>query len=51
MKRINVSATIRRDLIEWAKKQVESGKYRSISHILEYALLQLKKMEETKETA
>ncbi len=40
--RRNISATIDNDLIEWAKKQVETGRFRSISHVLEYALKRLK---------
>jgi len=47
MRRRNVSATIREDLIEWARKQVETGRFRSISHVIEYALLKLKEETES----
>ena len=42
MPRKNISATIEEDLIEWAKKQVKTGRFRSLSHVIEYALRQLK---------
>ena len=44
-----ISITVDEDLIEWAKKQVETKRYRSLSHIFEYALEELreKMMKET----
>jgi Arc/MetJ-type ribon-helix-helix transcriptional regulator len=37
-----VSATIDKDLIEWIEKQVDTGKYRNKSHVIEYAIRELR---------
>lgn len=41
MPRVRVFATIREDVVEWIKKQVESSRFRNRSHAIEYALLKL----------
>jgi Arc/MetJ-type ribon-helix-helix transcriptional regulator len=41
----NISVSLEKTIIEWADKQVESGKYRNRSHVMEYALNELKKKE------
>ena len=42
MVRRKISVTIDEELLEWARKQVESKRFRSISHVIEYALTKLK---------
>ncbi|MCS7386217.1 MAG: ribbon-helix-helix domain-containing protein [archaeon GB-1867-005] len=41
---VRVSVSIDEELLEWAKKQVETRKFRSVSHVVEYALMLLKKL-------
>jgi Arc/MetJ-type ribon-helix-helix transcriptional regulator len=41
----NISVSLEKDIITWADKQVTSGRYRNRSHVIEYALNELKKQE------
>jgi len=41
--RVKISVTIDEELIKWAKEMVKTRKYRSVSHVIEYALDQLRK--------
>jgi Arc/MetJ-type ribon-helix-helix transcriptional regulator len=45
MPRVRVFATIREDVEEWIQKEVKTGRFRNRSHAIEYALLQLMKLE------
>ena len=47
MAKKRVSITIDEETLEWAKKMVETRRYRNLSHLFEYAVLKLK--EETEE--
>ena len=38
----NISVSLEKETIAWADKQVTSGKYRNRSHVIEYAINQLK---------
>ena len=42
MVRRKISLTIDEELLEWAKEQVKTGMFRSVSHVVEYALRKLK---------
>jgi Arc/MetJ-type ribon-helix-helix transcriptional regulator len=46
MPKEKISATIDEDLLKWARSQVKSKRFASVSHALEYALNELKKAEE-----
>lgn len=48
MPKERVSITIRRDLLEWIDKKVESLRFASRSHAIEYAIAKLKQEEEEK---
>jgi Arc/MetJ-type ribon-helix-helix transcriptional regulator len=39
----NISVSLEKEIITWADNQVTSGKYRNRSHVIEYALNQLRK--------
>lgn len=41
----NISVSLEKDMIAWADKQVEGGRFRNRSHLVEYALGELKKRE------
>jgi len=41
MGKIRLQVTIREDIVKWIDKQVDSRKFASRSHAMEYALLQL----------
>jgi Arc/MetJ-type ribon-helix-helix transcriptional regulator len=41
MGKIRIQVTIRDDIVRWMDKQVETRKYASRSHAIEYAVLQL----------
>lgn len=41
----NISVSLEKDIIAWADNQVNSGKYRNRSHVIEFALNQLRKQE------
>jgi Arc/MetJ-type ribon-helix-helix transcriptional regulator len=47
MPKVKISVAVDRDLLEWAKEQVQSMKYRNLSHVFDYALKRLK--EETQD--
>ena len=42
MPKERVSITIRKDLLEWIDQQIESLRFASRSHAIEYAVAQLK---------
>ena len=42
MPRKKISVTIDEELLEWCRKKVESKRFRSVSHVIEYALLKLR---------
>jgi Arc/MetJ-type ribon-helix-helix transcriptional regulator len=41
----NISVSLEKDIITWSDKQVTSGKFRNRSHVIEFALNELKKKE------
>jgi Arc/MetJ-type ribon-helix-helix transcriptional regulator len=41
MPKVRIQVTIRDDIVKWMDKQVETRKYASRSHAIEYAVLQL----------
>lgn len=41
MPKVRIQVTIRDDIVKWMDKQVETRKYASRSHSIEYAVLQL----------
>lgn len=41
MSKIRIQVTIRDDIVKWMDKQIETRKYASRSHAIEYAVLQL----------
>ena len=45
MRKIRIQVTIRDDIVKWMDKQVETRKYASRSHAIEYAVLQLSQMD------
>lgn len=47
MKKVKISVAIDEELLEWAREQVRMMKFRSVSHVLDYALLKLKESEES----
>ena len=40
--RMRVFGTIPKELYDWVQKQIESGKYHNMSHIIEVALKKLR---------
>ncbi len=41
----NISVSLEKAIIAWADEQVTGGRYRNRSHVIEYALNELKKKE------
>jgi Arc/MetJ-type ribon-helix-helix transcriptional regulator len=41
----NISVSLEKDLIKWLDEQAATGKYRNRSHVIEYAINELKKKE------
>jgi Arc/MetJ-type ribon-helix-helix transcriptional regulator len=39
----NISVSLEKDTIAWVDAQAETGKFRNRSHVIEYAINQLKK--------
>jgi Arc/MetJ-type ribon-helix-helix transcriptional regulator len=39
----NISVSLEKDLITWLDKQAETGRFRNRSHVIEYAINELKK--------
>ena len=39
----NISVSLEKDIIIWLDKQAETGKFRNRSHVIEYAINELKK--------
>jgi Arc/MetJ-type ribon-helix-helix transcriptional regulator len=38
----NISVSLEKDTIKWVDEQTKTGKYRNRSHVIEYAINQLK---------
>ncbi len=42
MRRVKISVTVDEDLVKWARRQVDGKKFRSLSHLVEVALYELR---------
>ena len=40
----NISVSLEKDTIKWVDEQAATGKFRNRSHVIEYAINELKKM-------
>ncbi len=45
MAKQRLQVTVREDLVKWIDKQIETARFASRSHAIEYALIQLKERE------
>ncbi len=45
----NISVSLEKDTIKWLDEQAATGKYRNRSHVIEYAISELKRQGESNE--